>query len=149
MFGVWEVKYNLQLRQLKILVSIITELPQRTTRLLVTGRRQVEIKTYRKSSCGEIYNDRTGTIPRNSYLGKQPNPQKVLVELCRLNQNGFQVSDFLILTYLIWESYLINYTFQTHDPGILSLTMHEYFRANVKKGVVCGNGKIHSKNLHK
>jgi len=116
--------------------------------LLVTGRRQVEIKTYRKSSRAEIYNDRTRTIPSDSYLEKQPNPKKVLVELCRLIQNGFQVSDFLILTCLIWESYLINYTFQTHDPGILSLTLHEYFRANVRKGVVCGNGKIYSENLH-
>jgi len=93
------------------------------------------------SHCGERYNKRTLALPSDSYLEKQPNPKKVLVELCRLNQNGFQVSDFLILTCLIWESYLINYTFQTHDPGIFSLTLHEYFRANVKKGVVSGTGK--------
>ena len=38
------------------------------------------------------------------------------------------------LTCLIWESYLINCTFQSHDPGILSLTFHEYFTANDRKG---------------
>lgn len=46
------------------------------------------------------------------------------------------------LTCLIWESYLINCTFQSHDPGILSLTVHEYFTANDRKGVARGKRKF-------
>lgn len=51
------------------------------------------------------------------------------------------------LTCLIWESYLINCTFQSHDPGILSLTFHEYFTANDRKGDGRRQRKSHSKAL--
>lgn len=103
--------------------------------MLVTGREQVETKTCHKpTTWGEIQREKADDSEPFLPCKTTKPPKKSLTNLVDGTKMVYSFW-FPYLTCLIWESYLINYTFQSHDPGIPSLTLHEYFTANVRKGV--------------